>query len=233
MGTFDGPGTPVVVFLQGCHFRCLYCAIPTRSTPAAARPRPRRDTAHGRGPEAFLRTAGRRDLFGRRADVQARGAGAAGAQAPGRASTSASTRTAASGIRQSKSAGAGDLILLDVKQADPERHSALSNRTRQRPNPPHGGMARRNTANRSGCATMWCRATATPSRHPHAGRAARRLQAGRTGRAAALPHARVHKYEADGKGVQTLGTSGRITPEQLGPRRGAGCANISRMVVVN
>ena len=40
MGTFDGPGLRLVVFLQGCNFRCLYCANPDTIDACGGKPTP-------------------------------------------------------------------------------------------------------------------------------------------------------------------------------------------------
>ena len=59
LGTYDGPGIRLVVFLQGCNFRCLYCANP--------------DTIDAKGeskettPEEILRMAvSQKPFFGKR-----------------------------------------------------------------------------------------------------------------------------------------------------------------------
>ncbi len=132
MGTFDGPGLRLVVFLQGCNFRCLYCANPDTIEAGAA---------CGTATEAaeIVRMAvDQKPFFGRRGGVTFSG---------GEPTFQAAALVPI--VRQLKEAGIHvcidtngsiwneaveellslvDLVLLDVKQANPERHHALTAR---------------------------------------------------------------------------------------------------------
>ena len=48
MGTFDGPGLRLVVFLQGCPFRCLYCANPDTIDVKGGTPTPAGEISYAR-----------------------------------------------------------------------------------------------------------------------------------------------------------------------------------------
>lgn len=131
MGTFDGPGLRLVVFLQGCNFRCLYCANPdtieavgeSRETPA----------------EEILRMAvDQRPFFGRRGGVTFSG-GEPTFQAAGLVPLVRALKE--EGIHVCLDSNGGvwnpaveellgmvDLVLLDIKQIDPARHRALTGR---------------------------------------------------------------------------------------------------------
>ena len=61
MGTFDGPGLRLVVFLQGCNFRCLYCANPDTIAGKGGTPTP---------PEEIIRMAmSQCPFFGKRGGI--------------------------------------------------------------------------------------------------------------------------------------------------------------------
>ncbi len=128
MGTFDGPGLRLVVFLQGCNFRCLYCANP--------------DTIEaGAGtltdPAEILRMAvDQKPFFGRRGGVTFSG-GEPTFQAAELVPLVKSLKEA--GIHVCIDSNGGewnpaveellglvDLVLLDIKHADPVEHKKLT-----------------------------------------------------------------------------------------------------------
>lgn len=129
MGTFDGPGIRYVVFLQGCPFRCLYCANP--------------DTIDAVGeskltePDYILEQArSLRPFFGRKGGITFSG-GEPTVQA--RALVPLCERLKADGIHICIDSNGtvwnehverlftlADLILLDVKEISPERHRHIT-----------------------------------------------------------------------------------------------------------
>ena len=134
MGTFDGPGLRLVVFLQGCNFRCLYCANP--------------DTIDLKGesketsPDEILRMAmSQKPFFGKRGGITFSG-GEPTVQA--KELSPLFRRLTESGIHRGVDTNGSiwnddvkelltlaDLILLDVKQYNPERHRLLTERSNE------------------------------------------------------------------------------------------------------
>ena len=130
MGTYDGPGLRLVVFLQGCPFRCLYCANP--------------DTIAFEGgtstaPEEILRMAlNQKPFFGKRGGVTFSG-GEPTSQA--KALIPLVKMLKDNGIHVCLDTNGGvwnpdveelfglvDLVLLDVKEFNPQRHQAITGR---------------------------------------------------------------------------------------------------------
>lgn len=134
MGTYDGPGLRYVVFLQGCPFRCLYCANPDtidavgKSTPTS--------------PEYILQQAvSMKPFFGKRGGITFSG---------GEPTVQAEKLIPL--FRQLKAEGLhicvdsngaiwnrhveelfslADLILLDVKEIQPDRHAHITGRSNE------------------------------------------------------------------------------------------------------
>ncbi len=134
MGTYDGPGLRLVVFLQGCPFRCLYCANPDTisfdgGTPTEAE-------------EIVGMAVNQKPFFGKRGGVTFSG-GEPTSQAQGLLPIV--NRLHEEGIHVCIDTNGGvwnpaveellskvDLVLLDVKQMDPGRHSDLTGRSNVR-----------------------------------------------------------------------------------------------------
>ncbi len=131
MGTFDGPGLRLVVFLQGCNFRCLYCANPD-TIEAVGESKPTK-------PEAILQMAvDQKPFFGRRGGVTFSG-GEPTFQAAELVPLVRMLQEAGIHVCIDTNGGVWnpaveellelvDLVLLDVKQADPGRHKVLTSR---------------------------------------------------------------------------------------------------------
>ena len=131
MGTYDGPGLRLVVFLQGCPFRCLYCANPDTITFDGGTPTEI---------ESIVKMAvSQKPFFGRRGGVTFSG-GEPTSQA--KELLPLVDRLHEEGINVCIDTNGGvwnpaveelfnkiDLALLDVKQINPERHESLTGRS--------------------------------------------------------------------------------------------------------
>ena len=139
MGTFDGPGLRLVVFLQGCNFRCLYCANPDTIAGKGGTPTP---------PEEIIRMAmSQRPFFGKRGGITFSG-GEPTFQA--KALVPLVRELKEKGIHVCIDSNGGlwnedveklfqltDLVLLDIKEFNPAR------RKKQRADNPHGNLVGR------------------------------------------------------------------------------------------
>ena len=134
MGTFDGPGLRLVIFLQGCNFRCKYCANPDTIDSVGES----EETAV----EEIMRMAmNEKAFFGKKGGVTFSG---------GEPTVQAAEliplvkRLKEQGINVCIDTNGSiwnkdveelfslvDLVLLDVKQFNPERHRVLTERSNE------------------------------------------------------------------------------------------------------
>ena len=133
MGTYDGPGLRLVVFLQGCPFRCLYCANPDTIAFEGGTPTE---------PEHIINMAVSQKLFfGRRGGVTFSG-GEPTAQAKDLIPVVKGLKEQGINVCIDTNGGIWnpaveelmqeiDLVLLDVKQINPERHLNLTERSNE------------------------------------------------------------------------------------------------------
>ena len=134
MGTFDGPGLRYVVFTQGCPFRCLYCANP--------------DTIDAVGeskltdPDYILEQAiSMKPFFGKRGGITFSG-GEPTVQAEALVPlfrrlkeagihTCIDTNGTVGNEHVEELLGLCDLVLLDVKEFNDERHRHITGRSNE------------------------------------------------------------------------------------------------------
>lgn len=133
MGTFDGPGLRLVVFLQGCNFRCLYCANPDTISPNGGK---------ATDIEEIVRMAvSQKAFFGKKGGITFSG-GEPTFQA--KALIPLFRRLKEEGIHICLDSNGGiwnedveelllltDLVLLDIKEFNPARHKTLTERNNE------------------------------------------------------------------------------------------------------
>lgn len=133
MGTFDGPGLRLVVFLQGCPFRCLYCANPDTMETKGGKPTP----IH----EIVQMAESQKPFFGKRGGITFSG-GEPTLQAEALLPLFDELKSHNIHICLDSNGGIWnkhveqllektDLVLLDVKQINAERHKALTGRSNE------------------------------------------------------------------------------------------------------
>ena len=131
MGTYDGPGLRLVVFLQGCPFRCLYCANPDTISFDGGKPTEIEDIVK--------MAVNQKPFFGKKGGVTFSG-GEPTSQA--KELLPLVKRLHEEGINVCIDTNGGvwnpaveellkevDLVLLDVKQINPARHESLTGRS--------------------------------------------------------------------------------------------------------
>lgn len=135
MGTFDGPGLRYVIFLQGCPFRCLYCANPDTIDMVGE--------SHATSPQYILEQAkSMKPFFGKRGGVTFSG-GEPTMQAEALVPLFEQLKKAGIHICVDSNGtvwnehverlfSLADLILLDVKEINPERHRHITERSNER-----------------------------------------------------------------------------------------------------
>ena len=134
MGTYDGPGLRLVVFLQGCPFRCLYCANPDTIAFEGGTPT---DTE-----EIVKMAVNQKPFFGRRGGVTFSG-GEPTSQAQGlvplverlheeNIHVCIDTNGGIWNPAVEELMNKADLVLLDIKQINPARHESLTGRSNTR-----------------------------------------------------------------------------------------------------
>lgn len=133
MGTFDGPGLRLVVFLQGCNFRCLYCANPDTIIPKGGIPT---------NPEEILHMAmSQKPFFGKRGGITFSG-GEPTLQAEALLPLFQNLKEEGIHICLDSNGGLWnehverllnltDLVLLDIKEINPVRHLKLTGKSNE------------------------------------------------------------------------------------------------------